>query len=401
MNFQFDDLHLAFREEVRQFIAQKLPADMAERQRRSPLPGNWSDMLAWSRLLHERGWSVPRWPAEHGGTGWTPLQEFIFEQEQANHDAPGLHMPNVAMVGPVIYKFGSDEQKARFLPPIREGKVAWCQGFSEPGAGSDLASLRTAAVRKDDKYIVNGQKIWTSGAFESDWCFALVRTDTTVKPQRGISFLLIDLKSPGITVRRIPQINGESHLCEVFYEDVAVPAENLVGEEGAGWTFGKFLLDNERTSSAFIFWNRREMRRTIELAKSVTRGGRKVAEIDRFRARIAALEAKVRALEWSVLRVLAGEPRPFHVSAIASALKLRGAELQQSITDLQVDILAERSLREFDVEAGEMAPLEASPFWPDFVPGITSVALLARAATIYGGSQQIQGTVIAKAAFGL
>lgn len=401
MHFQFDEAAVAFQEEVRAFIRQHLPDDVAERQRRSSFIGNLNDEKNWARLLSEQGWSTPRWPVEYGGTGWTPLQHFLFEQEMTEADAPKLMMPGVAMVGPVIYAFGSEAQKSKFLPSIRTGEYSWCQGFSEPGAGSDLASLRTTAVRQGDRYIVNGQKIWTSGAFAAAWGFFLLRTDTSGKPQQSISFLLIDMTSPGITVRRIPQINGEAHLCEVFLDNVEVPLENMVGEEGAGWTYAKFLLDHERTSSAFIFWNKRELRRAKELAKAYSRNGVRLRELETFRLRIAELEARVRALEWSVLRVLANEPRPYRPTPVASALKVRGANLQQSITELQMDLLGARALRSFDTEEGFAHDFEPDIFWRDDVPGVTSTALIARAATIYGGTEQVQKNIIARQAFGL
>ena len=256
-----------FREEVRAFLREHLPREMAERQRRACDPAVDEDGLAWQGILHRKGWSVAHWPREHGGCGWSPLQMFVFEDECHKFDAPIPAWQNTHMVGPVIYTFGSEQQKQRFLPPIVRGDYQWAQGFSEPGAGSDLASLRTLAVRDGDHYVVKGQKIWTSGAHLSEWGFFLVRTNTEVKPQAGISFLLIDLKSPGITIRRIPQINGAAHLCEVFLDDVRVPAENLVGQEGQGWSYAKFLLDHERTASSFIYWSKRELDKIKQIAR--------------------------------------------------------------------------------------------------------------------------------------
>jgi len=302
------------------------------------------------------------------------------------------------MLGPVIYTFGSQYLKDRFLPMIRKGATMWAQGFSEPGSGSDLASLRTAAELVGGKYVVNGQKIWTSGAAHADWGFFLVRTDKTVKPQRGISFLIIKMDTPGITVRQIPQINGEAHLCEVFLDNVEVPADQLVGEPGMGWTYAKFLLEHERTTSSFIYWSKRELDRAKEIAKGEMRGGRRIADDPAFRARFARAEADLLALEWSVLRVLAHEETEFPEAAAASVLKVRGSELQQEITMLQVDALGAKSLRYY--EPGWDEPV-ASSQWPDYVAGRTTIALINRAATIYGGSKQIQKNILAKLAFGI
>jgi len=401
MQLEFDAFHQAFREEVREFVRDNLPPDMARRQRRLSFPGNRGDMAEWMRILHRRGWSVPNWPVEYGGTNWTALQHFIFERESQEGDAPGLLKGGTHMVGPVIYTFGSEDQKRKFLPAICEGRFSWAQGFSEPGAGSDLGSLRTTAILHGDRYLVNGQKIWTSGAYQSAWGFFLVRTDREVKPQQGVSFLLIDMATPGITIRQIPQIDGDAHLCEVFLQDVEVPAENLVGQEGAGWTYGKFLLDHERTMSSFIFWNIRELQKAKEIARRETIGGTPLSELPTFRARLAQAEARILALEWSVLRVLAKEARPYSASVIASALKLRGSELQQLITELQVDLLGARSLRFYPPKESEQQRVSDDPLWPDYVPGKTGIALITRAATIYGGSRQVQRNLIAKHAFGL
>lgn len=388
-----------FREEIRQFIAEKLPRDIQRRQRETrTLASQTKDVLAWMKILDERGWSVPHWVPAYGGTTWTPLQKYIFEEELHQADAPEFHWQNTHMVGPIIYMFGSEAQKERFLPSIRRGDYLWCQGFSEPGAGSDLAGLKTNAVREGDSFRVNGQKIWTSAAFESEWGFFLVKTDTSVKPQRGISFLLIEMNTPGITVRRIGQINGEAELCEVFLDDVIVPAQNLVGEAGMGWTYAKALLDHERTVSSFIHFNKRELRRTKEIAQAEMAGGRRLIDDPHIRSRLVALDAQVTALEWSVLRVLADESNRYGATAGASTLKLTGSRLQQAITELQMDVLGARALRYYDpTDWSEFA----SPLWPEHVAGRTSAGLISRAATIYGGSEQVQKNILSKIAFGL
>lgn len=398
MDFHFTGRDISFRDEVRQFLASNLPPEMARRQRLTKtFTSNTEDSLEWMRILDRKGWSVPHWDKQYGGTDWTPVQKFIFENELCQADAPEFHMVSTHLAGPTIYMFGSDEQKERFLPAIRTGEYIWCQGFSEPGAGSDLASLETVATLEGENFRVRGQKIWTSAAFEARWGFFLVKTDTSVKPQAGISFLLIDMQSDGITVRRIPQINGEAHLCEVFLDDVLVPVSNLVGEPGKGWGYAKALLDHERTASSFIFFNKRELRRAFELAASTKLNGKLVLEDPHFRMRLALLETEVAALEWSVLRVLANEEMRYGTTVAASALKLTGSRLQQAITELQTDMLGARSLRYFD----PYAVVGGSPLWPEEEQGRSGAALIARASTIYGGTEQIQKNILSKLAFGL
>jgi len=281
---------------------------------------------------------------------------------------------------------------------LRTAQISWCQGFSEPGSGSDLASLRTRADKVGNKYIVNGQKIWTSGAHEASWCFLLCKTDTTCKPQRGMSFMLVDMSSPGITVRTIPQINNEKHLCEVFFENVEVPVENLIGEEGMGWTYAKNLLESERTTSSYIFWNKREMRRVIAMAQAEELAGNPIAKDLAFRARLARLQAELTALEWSVLRMLAKEDFASGIPAAASALKVRGSDLQQWITEAQVDLIGDKSIRAFPIDA---LGAESGTLWPEHTVNRTNMSMIARAATIYGGAKQVQRNIIAAAAFGL
>lgn len=399
MHLRFDPELDRFRREIRQFIADVLPPEIQQRQRTKVLNNALvEDQQAWMRILHAHGRSVPHWPVEFGGCGWTPQQLFVFNEELYAADAPEFDWGGTHMLGPVLYTFGSQLLRDRFLPAIREGHYNWAQGFSEPGSGSDLASLRTSAQRDGDEYVVNGQKIWTSGAAHAEWGFFLVRTDKSVKPQRGISFLIIRMDSPGITVRQIPQINGEAHLCEVFLENVRVPAEQLIGEPGMGWTYAKFLLEHERTSSSFIYWNKRELDRTRDIARGETMDGVAIADQPAFRARFARIEAELLALEWSVLRVLAGEETGFPESAAASVLKIRGSELQQEITQLQVDALGMKGARYFTPTADAPPP---SALWPDYVAGRTTIALITRAATIYGGSKQVQKNILAKLAFGL
>lgn len=400
MDFTLDPELEEFRQMVRAAIREDLSPDMAARQYAfSGINSDHSDTLEWTRILARRGWSVPHWPVEYGGAGWSPMQLFIFNEECALANAPEGCWGATHMCGPVIYTFGSEEMKRRFLPDFRDGAYFLAQGFSEPGNGSDLARLRTAARREGDKYIVNGQKIWTSGAFASEWGFFLVRTDPDVKPQAGISFLMIKLDTPGVTIRRIPQINDEADLCEVFLDNVEVPVENLVGEEGMGWTYAKFLLDHERTTSSFIFFNKKELARAKHLAETETLDGVPLAQLPEFRSRIARLEAEVTALEWSVLRELADEDFKYDRTAAASTLKVSGSRLQQAVTELQVDLLGARATRFFPFEVRERE--DPGPLWPQHVAGRTAAALIARAATIYGGTLQVQRGLIAKLAFDL
>jgi len=399
LDFKFSENDEQFRRDIRRKIADILPADIKDRHRHVATFGSDADdQRRWFRILDEQGWSVPGWPVAHGGPGWSPLQRFIFEDEMYQADAPEFNWMGTHMIGPVLYTFGTEAQCERFLPPIRRGEHLWAQGFSEPGAGSDLAGLRTNARLEGDKFILNGQKIWTSGAFCSDWGIILCKTDSQSKAQQSISFLVVDLKSPGVTIRRIQQLNMEAHLCEVFLENVEVPADQLVGEMGKGWTYAKFLLDHERTTSSFIFWNKRELRRAWELARELKQDGRPLAEHPDWAMRLAKMEAELRIHEWSVLRVLAEETAFCSLSVAASVLKLRGAELQQSLTQLHADLMGIRALREFDAEAPERTAGEA---WPEGIPGRTSRVFMGRAATIYGGTMQIQKNILAKLALGL
>jgi alkylation response protein AidB-like acyl-CoA dehydrogenase len=403
MQFELDDQDQQFRAQVRDFIRGTLPLDIVKRRRRSGYNAFkiHEDMLHWTALLDSRGWAVPHWPQALGGTNWTPMQHFIFQEEQWAADCPSQNVQGVHLVGPIVYLFGNEEQKQRFLPRIRQGRDYWCQGFSEPGAGSDLASLCTAAVLQGDTYVVNGQKIWTSGAAGSDWGFFLVRTDNTGKKQEGISFLLIKMDTPGISVRTIPAIHGDNHLCEVFLNNVEVPVENLIGEAGKGWGYAKELLQLERVDSSFIYATKREVARLRELALREGLLGDSTRRSHAVTARIARVEALAQALEWSVLRVLGKEKRSYGATPVASALKLRGAELQQLVTELYVDLLGNKGIRHFGHTELETWVDGRDDYWHDEVPGRTFSMLYCRAATIFGGARQVQSNIIAKTAFGL
>ncbi|HSV36314.1 MAG TPA: acyl-CoA dehydrogenase family protein [Ramlibacter sp.] len=402
MNFQYSESESAFRAEVRAVLQAHLPRDMAHRHALGFHPLPKADLLAWNRILADKGWAAPHWPVEYGGPGWTPIQRHIFEEECRHASAPDLSWQGLRLCGPVIYTFGSTEQKARFLPPILRGDYLLAQGFSEPNAGSDLASLKTSAVRDGDHYIVNGQKTWSSEGHYADWGFFLVRTDTMVKPQRGISFLMIDLRSPGVTVQPIRMFNGMHYVNEIFLENVRVPVENLVGEEGAGWRYAKFLLDNERTSSAFIHFSRHWLERTRAIARRQRSGGVLLAETPAFARRLAAVEIELQALEYSVLRVLTQESTAWDATAVASALKVRGSEIQQRVTELALDALGWQGLRSIEgFEDPLCAEQPDAEGWPADVAGVSSGMLQTRAVTIYGGAKEVQKNIIARLAFNL
>jgi acyl-CoA dehydrogenase len=380
----------AFREQVRQFVAASLPDDMAKR-------GRWAvhfsreDYLAWARILAHQGWSVPGWPAAHGGPGWSARQRQIFEEEALIAGAPPLHIQTVDLAGPLIISFGNAAQQAEHLPAIRQGQRIWAQGFSEPGSGSDLANLRTRAARDGDAYVVNGQKIWTSEAFMADDIFCLVRTDPSVKPQLGLSMLLFPLSLPGVTVRPIRQIDGGASLCEVFFEDVRVPANCLLGVEGQGWTYAKALLAGERTKTAEVPRNKKELARLKIILSQTSYGGRPRLEDRETRRRLAMLEADLIAVETGV----EGELDRAEESSlpIPSVLKLQGTALMQSILEFSREALGPYGALDY----GFVLEDTDRPFpGPATAPGVTAEFLFRRAATIYGGSSQIQRNIIAK-----
>jgi alkylation response protein AidB-like acyl-CoA dehydrogenase len=383
----------AFRDEVRAFIAANYPQEMRVPNPETDLTKE--QMLLWHRILHKKGWVAPLWPKEHGGPGWSTTQRFIFEQETSRAGALPPLAFGVTMVGPVIYTFGDDAQKRRFLPRILSGEDWWCQGYSEPGSGSDLASVRTKAVRDGDHYIVSGHKTWTTLAQHADWIFCLVRTDPSAKAQAGISFLLIDMKSPGVTVRPIITIDGIHEVNDVFLDNVRVPAENLIGEENKGWTYAKFLLGNERTSMAGIGRSTRYLNRLKEIVKA------EISESDptylEFVRDIARIELDVLALEATELRVVAQMARGIAPGAAASLFKIRGTEIFQNIAELTHCAIGNYGLaiREHPVSANRLMP------GPDYAHTAAEKHLNARKLSIYGGSNEIQRNIIAKAVLGL
>ena len=386
-----------FRREVREFFAANLPARLREKTQNF-LPLEREDYVVLHRMLHTRGWAAPGWPEEYGGTGWNALQRLVFDEELGAAGAPRLY-PHVNMIGPVLQKFGTPEQKARFLPPMLRMDEIWCQGYSEPGSGSDLASLKSRCVREGDHYVVTGQKIWTSYAHWSDWMFCLVRTQSGSKPQQGISFLLIDMRSPGVTVRRIPTINGASDLNEVFLDRVKVPLDGLVHQENDGWTVAKYLLGFERTGGSSITTCQLLLSRLKAIASREKLNGKPLLEDARFRERVTRAEIRLRIQEHSLACVLAGDVAPELQGTEISALKLQGSRIVQELATLLMQCAGPN---------GIVYLPEA--FEPGFDPtlareGLDSPDLMMlspnyldwRKTTIYGGTTEVQKNLIAKA----
>ena len=389
----------SFRTEVRDFLSNNLTPEMRQA---AALGFGIPKAIGqeWHKALFDQNWIAPSWPKEYGGTGWNLMQQHIFNEENALAGAPMIMPFSISMVGPVIYTFGTDEQKKQHLPGIMDGSLWWCQGYSEPGSGSDLASLKTSAVRDGDNYIVNGQKIWTTNAHKADWIFALVRTDKECKPQQGISFLLIDMNSPGIEVKPIVSIDGLHHLNEVYFTDVQVPVGNRIGEENKGWTYAKFLLGHERAGIAGVARSRRavEALREISLQES-DNTGQTLAQDNDFVRQINLGEIKLEALAGIESKILNAMSNGKTVGAEASALKILGSELQQILEELRVKAVAYYAMP-FDVRQirGEN---NSACIGPEYSVTAVSDHNFGRASTIYGGSNEIQRNVIAKGVLNL
>jgi alkylation response protein AidB-like acyl-CoA dehydrogenase len=384
----------AFREEVRAFLRADLPADIRDKVlARRHLERE--DYVRWQKALGARGWGGPNWPVEFGGTGWNAVQQYIFEEESALAGAPRTVPFGPKMVAPVIMKFGSPAQQKRFLPRILSMDDFWCQGYSETGSGSDLASLKTRATRVGDHYVVNGQKTWSTLAQYANWIFCLVRTSTEGKPQAGISFLLIDMTTPGVTVRPIILLDGVHEVNEVWFDDVRVPVENLVGEENKGWTYAKFLLGHERTNIAGIGASKRDLGLLKKLAAAERKGGRPLLEDPVFAARIAQVEVDLMALEITNLRVLSAERARRDPGPQASILKIKGSEIQQTISELAMLAAGPNAL--IDTRGARDSELPVGPAYP--VPTATYLNL--RKTTIYGGTNEIQRNIVAQMILGL
>ena len=337
MNLDFSAAEIAFRDDVRRFIADNYPAALRAKQE-SGVPLEREDYLSWHRILGRRGWLAPAWPREYGGPGWSPIQRFILAEELAHAGSIRILPFGVNMVAPVIQKFGTRAQKDRFLPPILAGETWWCQGYSEPGAGSDLAGLSTSAVRDGDDYVVNGQKTWTTLAQFADWGFFLVRTDPAAKKQEGISFLLIDMTSLGVTVRPIITLDGGHEVNEVWLDDVRVPVANRVHEENKGWTCAKFLLAHERTGIAAVAASKRNLENVrVAAAEAEAEGGISLADDPFFARKLAETEIELMALEMTELRLLARESAGGGPGPESSLLKIKGSEIQQRATELMME----------------------------------------------------------------
>ena len=389
MDLNFSDDELEFQRTVRATLAEHYPEDIRYKQDNGIAPAR-DDFVRWQKILHGLGWIAPNYPVEYGGTGWTPVQKYIFESELARINAPRVIPFGISMVGPVIYTFGSEEQKQRFLPDILESNVWWCQGYSEPGAGSDLASLKTRAELSAEGYVLNGTKTWTTLGQHADWIFVLARTETDVaRRQEGISFLLVDMATPGVTVRPIRTLDGGHEVNEVHFEDVRVPAENLVGEPGKGWTYAKVLLQHERTGIAGVAASKYRLSRLKDFAKKQMRGGRPLYDDIEFRHRISAVEIELRALEYTDLRTLATVAAGKAPGPESSLLKIRGSEMQQAIETLYLEAAGWHAL-----------PAVPEQYTEDFPPeqrigeGTQTQAALRyfnyRKTSIYGGSNEIQ-----------
>ncbi len=392
MDLNFTPEELAFRAEIHDWVAGNLPKAISEKVHNA-LHLTREDMQTWARILGKKGWLGYGWPEKFGGPGWNVVQRHLFEEECALAGAPRIVPFGPVMVAPVIMAFGNAEQQQRFLPGIASGDVWWSQGYSEPGSGSDLASLKTRAVREGNKYIVNGQKTWTTLGQYGDWIFCLVRTSSDGKPQTGISFLLIDMKSKGVTVRPIVLLDGSVEVNEVFFDNVEVPAENLIGEENKGWTYAKHLLAHERTNIADVNRTKRELERLKRIAKAEG-----VYEDTRFRDQIAQLEVEVVALEMLVLRVLSAEKSGKQSLDIAALLKVRGSEIQQRYAELMM-LAVGPFATPYIVEAME-AGWQGDSVGAAWCAPLASTYFNLRKTTIYGGSNEVQRNIISQITLG-
>jgi len=398
MDLNYTPEEQAFRADVRAFVTTHLPADIGAKVKGGKRLAK-DDFVRWQKVLHAKGWGATMWPVKFGGTGWSAVQQHIFEEECAEAGAP-LQLPfGLKMVAPVIQAFGNQAQKDTYLPRIVDGTDWWCQGYSEPGSGSDLASLKTKAENKGDHYVVNGQKTWNTLGQYADWIFCLVRTSSEGRPQEGISFLLIDMKTPGITVRPIIMNDGEHEINEVWFEDVKVPAQNLVGEVNKGWTYAKFLLGHERTGIAGVGRSKAALKHLKEIARQETAAGRPMIEDARFRDRIAQVELELMALEITNMRVLSAEKEKKAPGPEASILKIKGSEIQQAIAELQMHALGHYALPWLQ-EALDPA-WQGVPVGADYAAPLSGHYFNYRKTTIYGGSNEIQKNIIAQMILGL
>ena len=387
---------MAFQDQVRNFLTTSLPREIKDRVQVAPSYVTKEHTRRWQQLLYEQGWGAPNWPVEYGGTGWTAMQKYIYDSEYQAAGCPRQSPFGIGMVGPVICAFGTDEQKEQHLNPIIRGEKFWCQGYSEPGSGSDLASLSTRAVRDGDEYVINGHKIWTSHAHHADFMFCLTRTDPDCKPQEGISFTLIDMTTPGIAVKPIISIDGHHYLNEVFFDNVRVPITNRIGEENKGWTYAKFLLGHERTGIAGVGKSKRKVERLKAVAALERNSdGKRMLDNPDFLARIGQAEISLQAVEFTQMRILAQEKAGQPPGPEASTLKIGGTQVEQTLNELMIEVIGNYAAP-FPTDAQDIKRNEPS-IGPEHGVGLMQEHLLRRAATIYGGSNEIQRNIIAKA----
>lgn len=399
MDLRYTPEEIVFRDEVRAFLKSTLPEDL----RQKGLLGRRhlrEDIVRWHRILNAKGWVAPSWPVEWGGTGWSPTQLYIFKEESQRAFAPEPLGMNINLVGPVLIAFGTEEQKKEFLPKIRNLDVWFCQGFSEAGAGSDLASLKTTAVRDGDHYVVNGSKLWTSHAHRADWMFALVRTDPAAKKQKGISYLLIDMKTPGITLNPVITMDGDRWCNEEFFDNVRVPVTNRIGEENKGWSYAKFLLGHERVGFGRVGSTKARIALARKLAATVVANGKPLSEDQRFQEKLAMIEVELKALEITNMQVVAAMQRDtdHKQDPKASILKIKGGELYQAATEILVEVAGPHAMaRQTEFLKGEIDETVG----PDYAATTSHNYFMMRERTIAGGSTEIQHNIIAKAILGL
>jgi len=398
MKFDFSAADEVFREEVRAFLAERLPPDLAHKVH-DGIELTRDELMYWHRALHERGWIVPNWPEEWGGPGWSVAQKYIWDEEASLAGAPRPISFGITMCGPVLMKFGTEEQKRFFLPKIPSGEHIWCQGYSEPGAGSDLASLKTRAVREGDEWVVNGQKIWTTAAHHADWIFCLVRTSTEGKPQEGISFLLVDMATPGVEVVPLITIEGGHEVNQVFFTDVRVPAANMVGEPNQGWTIAKYLLGHERMGGGALGRQKKTLAQLKKIAADQVVDGEPLIADAGFRRKIGDVEIELMALEMQMLRMLAAVSADREMGFEASMIKIRRTEIQQRLSELKMEA-AGYYAQPFEVKAMKFGWNE-EPVGPDYANTLAALYFNDRKHSIFAGSNEIQRNIIAKRVLGM
>jgi alkylation response protein AidB-like acyl-CoA dehydrogenase len=398
MDLAFMPEDLRFQDEVRAFVADNLAKETVEKNRRG-LKLEKHDYVNWQKALARKGWIAPNWPVQHGGVEFSQAQSYIFETECARGWAPRIMTFGLKYCAPVIIAFGNAAQKQRFLPPIRESDEWWCQGYSEPGSGSDLASLRTRAERQGDHYIVNGQKTWTTLAQWADWIFCLVRTDPKAKAQEGISFLLIDMKSPGVEVQPIITMDGAHEVNSVFFTDVKVPVENLVGEENKGWTYAKFLLGHERSGTSGVARSKAQIGRLRQIAAAEVEGGEPLIGRKHFRDKLAEVEIELTSLEYTELRYVVARPKGEAPGPEVSHLKTVGTSIQQRISELLMEAIGYYA-QPWQPEALQYG-WNGEPVGPEYGPSLAPTYFNLRKTSIYGGSNEIQRNILAKMVLGL